>query len=186
MQNVKYRMKNLKRLRPFLFFSLLFSVLSFASFTGCGIYKFQDISIPDTIKTVKVNFIENNATYVNPQFSPALTDRIKQKIVNQTRLSQTNSEEKADWIIDGKVTEYYQTTSGITSANGRSQTSINRLNVSVKVTIQQEGKDLKDFTVTRQFDFGANQSLQQAESRLMDEMIKTLTDEIFNNLFSGW
>ena len=138
------------------------------------------------LKRVKVNFIENHASYVNPQFSPALTDRLKQKIVNQTRLAQTNSDEKADWIIDGEVTEYYQTTAGITSTNGRSQTSINRLNVSVKITKRQPNKDPEEHTVTRQFDFGANQSLQTAEARLMDEMIRNLTDEIFNQLFSGW
>ncbi|MGZ5189572.1 MAG: LPS assembly lipoprotein LptE, partial [Flavisolibacter sp.] len=102
------------------------------------------------------------------------------------RLSQTNLDERADWIIDGEVTEYYQTTSGITSANGRSETSINRLNVTVKITRRHGNEEPKEFSVTRQFDFGANQSLQTAEARLLDEMVRNLTDEIFNGLFSGW
>ena len=176
---------NFKPSRILFFSALALFFFHFTSLTSCG-YRFQDITIPDTIKTVKIGFIENRATYVNPQFSPALTDRLKQKIVNQTRLAQTNSEEQADWIIDGEVTEYYQTTTGITSANGRSQTSINRLNVTVKITRRSNGEEPKEFSVTRQFDFNANQSLQVAEARLMDEMIKNLTDEIFNSLFSGW
>ena len=176
---------NFKPSRILFFSGLTLFFFHFSSLTSCG-YRFQDITIPDTIKTVKIGFIENRATYVNPQFSPALTDRLKQKIVNQTRLAQTNSEEQADWIIDGEVTEYYQTTTGITSTNGRSQTSINRLNVTVKITKREPNKDPKEFSVTRQFDFSANQSLQVAEARLMDEMIKNLTDEIFNSLFSGW
>jgi len=176
---------NFKPSRILFFSCLALFFFHFTSLTSCG-YKFQDITIPDTIKTVKINFIENRATYVNPQFSPALTDRLKQKIVNQTRLSQTNSDDQANWIIDGEVTEYYQTTTGVTSTNGRSQTSINRLNVTVKITKREPNKDPKEFSVTRQFDFNANQSLQAAEARLMDEMIKNLTDEIFNSLFSGW
>ncbi|MFL5811724.1 MAG: LptE family protein [Flavisolibacter sp.] len=180
-------MKNVKSINPVLFCGFIFCILNFTLFTSCKVeYKFQDITIPDSIRTVKINFIENHGQYINPQFSPQLTDRLKQKIVNQTRLNQTNLDEKADWIIDGEVTEYYQSTSGITSSNGKSQTSINRLNVTVKITKREPNKDPKDYIVTRQYDFGANQSLQTAEARLMDEMVRNLVDEIFNSLFSGW
>ena len=50
--------------------------------SSCGVYSFADVSIPDSIKTIRVNFLENRAPYVNPQLSPALTDRVKQKIIN--------------------------------------------------------------------------------------------------------
>jgi len=40
--------------------------------------------------------------------------------------------------------------------------------------------------VNRSFEFKGNQSFQQAETGLLDEMIRTLTDEIFNKLFSNW
>ena len=176
---------NLKKNGIVLLIGLTFFLIQFTSVTSCS-YKFQDITIPDTIKTVKINFIENRASYRNPQISPALTDRLRQKIVNQTRLSQTNVDDRADWIIDGEIVDYYQTTSGITSANGRSETSINRLNVTVKIIRRHNGEEPKEFSVTRQFDFPSTQSLQVAEARLLDEMVRNLTDEIFNNLFSGW
>ena len=51
--------------------------------TGC--YSFKDVSIPPEVKTVRVNYIENKASYVNPQLSPQLTDRLRQKINNQSR-----------------------------------------------------------------------------------------------------
>src|SRR5262245_56520112 len=66
-------------------------LLSFAN-SSCNVYKFRDIAIPDSIKTIKVNFIENRAPYVNPLLSPRLTDRLKQKIVTQTKLAQTNND----------------------------------------------------------------------------------------------
>jgi hypothetical protein len=157
--------------------------------SGCHVrYGFNDVgTIPANVKTVRVNFIENRAPYVNPQLSPSLTDRLKQKIVNQTRLSQTNSD-NAHFDIHGYVSDYSVSTSGITSANGQSQTSVNRLTVSVHLSVLNTltTDPPKEFDVSRSFDFGANQSLQQAEAGLLDEMIRNLTDEIFNQIFSNW
>jgi hypothetical protein len=73
------------------------------------------------------------------------------------------------------------------STNGQQQSSINRLTVRVHVTInkRKEGK-VDEYDVSRSFDFSARQSLQTAEASLLDEMIRNLTDEIFNKLFSDW
>jgi hypothetical protein len=179
-------MKNFRLIRPLVFCSFAFLIFSFSLFPGCKVYRFQDITVPDSIRTIKINFIENHASYVNPQFSPALTDKLKQKITSQTKLSQTNDEAKADWVISGEVTEYYTSTSGVTSQNGKSTTSINRLNISIKITKNEANKDPVDYTVSRQFDYPSNQPLQAAEAVLLDEMIRGLTDDIFNRLFSEW
>ena len=72
-------------------FASLIVFLSVVS-TSCGAYSFTGASVPDSIKTVRVNFIENKARYINPQLSPRLTDRVKQKITNQTKLTPTNSD----------------------------------------------------------------------------------------------
>ncbi len=152
--------------------------------SGCGIYKFKDVSIPPEIKTVRVNYIENRARYINPQLSPRLTDKLRQKIVGQTRLSQTNSDnDNADWDITGFVTEYSFSTSAISNQ----QVANNRLTVSVHITLNNRKADkITDYDVSRSFEFKGNQSFQQAENALGDEMIRTLTDEIFNRLFSNW
>ena len=74
--------------------------------SGCRVYKFRDYALPDTIKTVKINFFDNKARYVNPQLSPRLTDRLRQKIVSQTRLSQTNND-NADWRFSGFFIRFF-------------------------------------------------------------------------------
>jgi hypothetical protein len=145
-------------------------------------YNFRDISIPPEISTVKVNLIENRASYVNVQLSPQLTDKLRQKIVSQTRLKQTNGD-NADWEITGTVTEYSFSTSGI--SNGK--TSTNRINVAVHITLTDQKKgETQEYNVSRSFDFPASQSLQQAESGKLPEMIRGLADDIFNQLFSNW
>lgn len=143
-------------------------------------------SIPDSIKTVKIGVLENRAPYQNPQLSPSLTEQVKRKVTQQTKLTLLNpSATNADWDITGQITDYSVTTTGVTSANGRSQASINRLTVTVHITIDKRNKT-EEYDVSRSFDFDATKTLQQAESSLLDEMVRNLSDEIFNKLFSDW
>ncbi len=164
---------------PLVFVSLL--VLSFF-LTACKVYTFKDVSIPPEIKTIKVNFIENRARYVNPQLSPRLTDRLQQKIVSQTRLTRS-TDDGADWVISGFVSGYDISTSGISGQ----QSSTNRLNVTVQITLQDNVAQKKqEYSVVKTFDFPATSTLQQAEQALGDELIRGISDEIFNRLFSNW
>ena len=160
----------------------LFSFMALFSNSSCDIYKFNDASVPDSIKTVKVNFIENKATYINPQLSPRLTDKLRQKIVGQTKLTQTNND-NVDWEISGTVTQYSFSTSAITGQ----QAANNRLTVGIQmILVDHKADKTEKFDVSRSFEFKGNQSFQQAENDLAEEMIRTLTDDIFNKLFSKW
>ncbi len=170
-----------------IFLVALVSLISTTN-SGCAYGFTEKGQIADSIKTVRVNFIENRAPYVNPQLSPTLTDRLRQKINNQTKLAQTNSD-NAHLDIRGTIIDYSYTTVGVTTTNGRSQTSTNRLTVSVQVTVANQldnQQPPKEFTVSRSFDFSATQTIQQVEAQLLDEMVRNLTDEIFNRLFSDW
>ena len=154
-----------------------------SSISSCNIYKFNEAgSIPDSIKTVKVNYIENRAQYKNPQLSPKLTEKLKQKIIGQTRLSQTNTD-NPDWEITATITQYSFSTSAISGQ----QVAANRLTVAIHVILNnRKADDTKEYDVSRSFEFKGTQSFQQAETTLLDEMTRTLTDEIFNKLFSNW
>ena len=164
------------------FIVIVFTIIAASFNSSCNIYKFNDVSYPDSIKTVKVNFIENKATYINPQLSPRLTDKIRQKIVSQTRLSQTNND-NADWILNGVITGYSFSTAGISDK----RVATNRLTVSLDLTLNDQKQDtVRKYNVSRNFDFSASQSIPQAEAGLLDEMIRGLTDDIFNRIFSDW
>jgi hypothetical protein len=160
---------------------LVITILLAFSNAGCA-YSFSNVSIPDTIKSIKINFIENRAPYVNPQLSASLTDRVKQKIINQTKLTSTNND-NAHWVLDGFISDYSVSTSGISNK----ESVMNRLTVSVNIILNKNLSNQKEeFLISRSFEFSANSSLQTAESRLLDEMVRTLTDDIFNRLFSNW
>lgn len=150
--------------------------------SSCSVYKFRDIAIPDSIRTIKVNFIENRAPYVNPLLSPRLTDRLKQKIITQTKLSQTNND-NADWDVKGYISNYTSSTSGIS----QQQVATNRLTVTVHISVNdQKANKTQEYDVSRNFEYSATKSLSQAESELADDIIRGLTDDIFNRIFSNW
>lgn len=165
---------------------VFYLLLSAFAFSSCGIYSFsQKGTVEDSARTVKVATFDNKAPYVNPQVSPALSERLRQKIISQTKLANTNNE-NADYNISGYVADYSVTTTGVTSSNGQQQSSLNRLTVRVQVSLSKFGGQPEEFSVSRSFDFSAQQSLQAAEASLLEEMIRNLTDEIFNHIFSNW
>lgn len=167
-----------------LFFSLAFISVIF-TFATCK-YSFKDTSpIPADITTFRVNLFENRARYVNPTIAPALTEKLRQKIISQTRLRETKNDD-ANYDISGYVSDYSVTTSGVSNQ----QASSNRLNVSFhlifKNTVDPDPAKSFEADLTSNYDFPASQTLQQAESDLMDKIVKTVTDAIFNKIFSNW
>src|SRR5215217_5794278 len=154
-----------------------------AAFLLASCYTFKDVSIPQEVKTARVNYIENRAGYVNPQLSPQLTDRLRQKINNQTRLTLVATDQ-ADYDIYAEIRGYNVTTAGISEQ----QAATNRLQITVHIVFKNRLDDKANFEadINRNFDFNAGQSLQQAEAQQSDEILKNLTDEIFNRIFSNW
>ena len=164
----------------------IFLLVLFVMFilAGCKVYSFTGANIPSEIKTIRVQFIENKARYNNPQLSPQLTDKLRQKIVSQTRLTQVNNE-NADYDVSGYISQYDVSTSGISNQ----QVSTNRLTVAVTLTLinrKTPGVEPRNISASRSFDFSASLTLPQAEQQLNDEIVRNLADEIFNQLFSDW
>lgn len=154
---------------------------------ACKVYSFKDVSIPPEVKTIRIGFIENRARYVDPQLSPQLTDKFKQKINSQTKLTQVQTE-TADYDVSSYISEFNVTTSGVSNQNA----SINRLTVTVHIALKNRLNEQKlgtpDFEtdISRNFDFPATQNITDAMPSLMPQIIQQLTDDMFNRLFSNW
>jgi hypothetical protein len=149
---------------------------------ACKVYRFNDAVIDPRFKTIKVLPFLNQARYVNPQLTPRLTDAFLQKVVRQTKLTRTNNDD-AHYVISGYISQYDPTTAGVSSQ----QASINRLTVGVHLVVRNTLDNKTDeYDVTRNFDFPASQTLQQAEAGLMADILRNMSDEIFNRIFSNW
>lgn len=166
-------------------FAVLTFLLTTFSFATCK-YSFKDTSpIPADITTFRVNLFGNKARYVNPTVAPQLTEKLRQKIISQTRLRETKNDD-ANYDISGYISDYSVVTSGV--ANQAAGT--NRLNVTFhlifKNTVDPDPAKSFETDLTTNYDFPANETLQQAESSLMDNILKNVTDAIFNKIFSNW
>ena len=162
-------------LLSFLFFALCFATCKYST---------KDTSpIPTEVKTFRVNYLENKARYVNPTITPQVTEKLKQKIIGQTRLRQTNGDD-AHYDISGYLSDYSVTTSGIANQSA----STNRLNVSFHLVFKNTLDPTKDFEadVTNNYDFNAQKTLTDEEPLVINDIVKNLVDGIFNKIFSNW
>ncbi|MEO8766358.1 MAG: LPS assembly lipoprotein LptE [Ginsengibacter sp.] len=160
--------------------SLLFFTMSFAT---CKYSTKDTAPIPPEVKTFRVNYLENKARYVNPQITPAITEKLKQKIIGQTRLRQTNNDD-AHYDISGYLSDYSVTTTGVSGQTA----STNRLNVTFHLIFKNTLDDKKSLEtdVTSNYDFSAGKTLPDVESQISDQIVKNVTDAIFNKIFSNW
>ena len=150
--------------------------------TGCGVYSFTGASIEG--KTIRMQPFDNKARNVVPTLSPALTSKIRTRILSQTGLSPVNSD-NADYELIGTITQYNVTVSGVQNTQTASQ---NRLTISMNVKFINRLDEKANFTqdFTRFADFPATQTLQAAEAGLIEEIGEQLANDIFNKAFVNW
>ena len=136
------------------------------------------------IKTIKITYIENKARYINPQLSSRLTDALQQKVSSETKLTRISGDD-ANYQVSGTITNYDVSTSGVGSTTGLA--SQNKLTVGVHIIFNDVvDNKMQEFDVTHDFPFSATQTLTQAEPSLIDDIIKSMSDDIFNKVFSNW
>ena len=162
----------------------LLIILAVIAITGCG-YKFNGAST-EGLKTVNVQFFENNAPLVVPNLSQQFTEALKERIRNQSRLNLVQNEASA--AFEGRITGYEIKPIAIQD-NTKPVAGANRLTitVSVKYTNNVDEKASFEEPFSAFVDFSlAGQTLQSQEQRLIKEVNVKLTENIFNRAFAQW
>lgn len=156
------------------------------SLAGCTVkYSATGASIDQGAQTVNIRFIENRAPINNPTLAQRLTERLRQKIQSQTKLTQVN-EDNADYEFRATVTGYSFSNAAVTNVD---QAATSRLTVTMNVIFVKRVGDKKGWTqsFSQSADFQANQLPSQVENSLLDEtIIPQITDAIFNRAFANW
>ncbi|WP_374165737.1 LptE family protein [Arcticibacter sp. MXS-1] len=149
---------------------------------SCGIYSFSGASIPANMKTVTVQFFENNAPLVVPNLSQQFTEALKERIRNQSRLSVVR--ENGDGVFEGRITDYSIKSAAVTG-NERAEATRLTITVSVKFTntLNNELSFEQAFSRYREIR-GSN--IQSQEQQLIREINNDLTEDIFNRAFANW
>lgn len=158
-------------------------IMTVFNFASCK-YGFKDTApIPAEVKTFRVNQFDNKAQYVNAQLSPQITEKLKQKIIGNTRLQQTNNDD-AHYDISGYISQYSVSVISIADKNNTG----NRLTVGFHLIFVNTLDDSKNFEadLTRSYDYDGNLLLSEAENTLNVKIVEGIVDEIFNKIFSNW
>ncbi len=163
---------------------LLYILICGLCVASCGIYSFSGTSIQPDVNTIAINFFEYKAQTVNPTLSNDLTEAIRKRFRQMTRLEQVELD--GDLDITGEITGYSVSAAAITADEVAAQ---NRLTVTVKVTFTNR-KHPEDSFESESFsayaDYDSTNSLDSVESTLCIEIIDKIVEDIFNATVAQW
>jgi hypothetical protein len=163
------------------YFILLLGILTLQA---CGTYSFSGASIPAEMKTISVQFFENNSALVVPYLSQQFTEALKDRIRNQSRLSIVRSDGDAN--LEGRISDY---TIRPVAIQGNDRAGLNRLTVTVSVKYTNNLNPELNFEQSFQAfqEFSLNQGpIQTQEQKLLTLINRQLTEDIFNKAFANW
>ena len=151
---------------------------------GCSIsYKFTGTSINyDLIKTIQLDNVANRAPYGWAPMEAMFNNKLQDLYANQTRLKIVKR--GGDLHIAGEITGYDQYNKSISADGFSSQVQL-KMTVNIRFTNSKTNESWeRQFTATTQYN--STQQLSAVQEQLVTEMIKDLTDQIFNATVADW
>lgn len=163
---------------------MILAVLAALSLSGCGIYSFSGTSIQPDVNTVTIENFEYRAMKVNPTLSNNLSEAMRTRFRQMTRLEQVDMD--GDLEITGAITGYDISATAVTADEVAAQ---NRLTVTVSVTFvnrKHEEDNFEGKSFSAYADYDSTNSLDAVESSLCEEIIDKLIEDIFNATVAQW
>ena len=153
--------------------------------TGCSVsYKFNGASINyDETKTIQIADFPIRASYVWGPMAPMFNNELKDIYANHTKLIQVKR--NGDLKVEGEITQYSQRNKAVSSEGYSSQVEL-AMTVNVRFTNNaNHTQDFeKQFTATASYE--STQSLNSVQEELVQQMVKDLTEQIFNATVANW
>lgn len=166
----------------FLLFAMLFLLAGIAP--SCKIsYSFTGANISPEVKTFSVYYFPNRAPLINPTLSQSFTEALREKLQRQTSLNELT--ENGDLIFEGQITNYEVRPMSIQKDD---MAALNRLTITinVKYTNNIDPDQSLEQTFSAYEDFDSTSSLSDVEDSLVPEIIKKITEDIFNATLANW
>ncbi|MDY5090480.1 MAG: LptE family protein [Prevotella sp.] len=152
---------------------------------ACSVsYKFNGASIDySKTKTIQIADFPIRSSYVWGPMGPMFNNQLKDIFANHTRLSQVRR--NGDLKIEGEITQYTQRNKSVSSEGHSAQTELS-ITVNVRFTNNtNHNEDFeRSFTATKSYE--TTQSLNAVQEELVTQMVKDLTEQIFNATVANW
>ncbi len=152
---------------------------------ACSVsYKFNGASIDySKTKTIQIADFPIRSSYVWGPMASIFNNNLKDQYANNTRLIQVKR--NGDMKIEGEITQYNQRNKAVTSEGSSAQTELS-MTVNVRFTNNANHKEdfEKQFSATATYE--NTQSLSAVQEELVTQMVKNITDQIFNATVANW
>ncbi len=154
--------------------------------TSCSLpsYKFNGASIDyNKTKTIQIADFPIRSSYVWGPMQSIFNNQLKDAYANHTHLIQVKR--NGDMKIDGEITQYSQRNKSVSSTGQSAQTELS-MTVNVRFTNNANHKEdfERQFTATSTYE--NTQSLTSVQEELVTQMVKDITDQIFNATVANW
>ena len=159
---------------------LLLTLLSACSVT----YSFNGASIDYTkTKTIQIADFPIRSNYVWGPMANIFNNQLKDQYANHTKLQQVKR--NGDLKIDGEITRYEQRNKSVSAEGSSAQVELS-MTVNVRFTNNaNHNEDFeRQFTASQSYD--SNLSLNAVQEELVTQMVKDITDQIFNATVANW
>ena len=135
------------------------------------------------VKTIRIADFPNRSTYIWGPMAPMFNNQLKDAFANHTKLQQVKR--GGDLVIDGQITQYSQRNKSVSAEGYSAQTELS-MTVNVRfVNNTNHSEDFeKQFTATSTYE--TTKSLNAVQEELVTQMVKDLTDQIFNATVANW
>ena len=161
------------------------AVIAVIALSACSVsYKFNGASIDySKTKTIQIADFPIRSSYVWGPMGPIFNNQLKDVFANHTRLIQVKR--NGDLKIEGEITQYTQRNTAISSEGYSAQTELS-MTVNVRFTNNTNHKEdfEQQFTATKSYE--TTLSLNAVQEELVTQMVKELTDQIFNATVANW
>ena len=153
--------------------------------SACSVsYKFNGASIDYTkTKTIQIADFPIRSSYVWGPMASIFNNQLKDVFANHTRLSQVKR--NGDLKVEGEITQYTQRNKAVTAQGESAQVELS-MTVNVRFTNNaNHSEDFeRQFTATTTYD--SRQSLNAVQEECVTQMVKDITDQIFNATVANW
>lgn len=152
-------------------------------FFQLGCYSFKGIAIPADIKTFYVEDFLNNAQTAPGDINQRFSEALRSKIRNESRL--INQENEPDITFSGSISGFNLRPEAPQAGN---TVALNRLDIVINVEYTNSKDEKENWKKTFSFfkTFASDQDFISLQDALITDIFKQLTENVFNEAFTGW
>ncbi|MCR5569639.1 MAG: hypothetical protein K6G31_10235 [Paludibacteraceae bacterium] len=160
-------------------------VLLFIGLSSCMVsYKFNGTSIDYTkFKTISVTDFPNQASLVYPSLAPNFNEKLKDEYSSKTRLKLVPRD--GDLQVSGEIVNYELIQIGVNTAGTSTKTKL-QITLNVRFVNKQNPSENFEQRFSSYQEFSNEQTINQVQDELNEQIIEDLVNQIFNRTVANW